>query len=74
MTVQTLILDKGERKYVFRYTAGSEGRVMDQLWRLAEDASSDLDWLDAATLTFQVLCRAATASPAKAGQPHQAGR
>ena len=59
MALQTLILDKGERKYVFRYTPGSEGQVMDQLWRLAEDASTDLDWLDAAALTFQVLCQAA---------------
>jgi hypothetical protein len=59
MTTHTLILDKGERQYVFRYTPGSEGVVTDRLWRLAEDRRCELDWIDAATLTFLVLCRAA---------------
>jgi hypothetical protein len=71
MTMHTLILDKGERQYVFRYTPGSEGQLMDQLWRLAEDERCELDWVDAATLTFQIVCRAA--SPAASMQPYPAG-
>ncbi len=66
MTAQMLILEKGQRKYVFRYTAGSEGQLMDQLWRLAEDPRVDLDWVDAAALSFQVLCRAGSPSVAPA--------
>lgn len=73
MTTQTLILDKGGRKYVFRYTPGSEGQVMDQLWRLAEDGRTDLDWLDAATGVFQVLCQAARSSSAAAVPSGPAG-
>jgi hypothetical protein len=70
MTLHTLILDKGRRHYVFRYPPGSEGLITDRLWRLAEDERSELDWIDAATLTFQVLCRAAGAA---AMQPEPAG-
>jgi hypothetical protein len=69
MTTHTLILDKGERQYVFRYTPGSEGVVTNRLWRLAEDERCELDWVDAATLTFQVLCRAAWLAGAMQRQP-----
>jgi hypothetical protein len=71
--MQTLILDKGARKYVFRYTPGSEGQVMDQLWRLAEDERCDLDWMDAAAGTFQVLAQAAKAVP-RSGRAASASR
>ena len=69
MTTHTLILDKGERQYVFRYTPGSEDVLTDRLWRLAEDRRCELDWVDAATLTFLVLCRAARGVEAMQPQP-----
>jgi hypothetical protein len=54
MTTRTLSLARGGHRYVFRYTAGCEEAVMDRIMRLAEDADCDFDWLDAATLSFQV--------------------
>ena len=59
MTTTTLILDKGLRQYVFRYTSGCETAVLDRIWRLAEDRDVDLDWLDAAVLSFHVVSQAA---------------
>ncbi len=59
MNIRTLSLAKGGHRYVFRYTAGSEEAVMDRIMRLAEDVGYDFDWLDAATLSFQVALLAA---------------
>jgi hypothetical protein len=59
MAPSVLILDKGGRKYVFRYAPGYEGVVMEHLWQLVEDGRSELDWLDAATLSFLIVCQAA---------------
>ena len=59
MNTKTLSLVKDGHKYVFRYTAGSENHVVDEIIRLAEDSDSNLDWLDAATLSFQVARNAA---------------
>jgi hypothetical protein len=49
-----LSLAKDGRKYIFRYAVGCERQVLSELVRLAEDADSGLDWMDAATLGFQV--------------------
>lgn len=51
---RTLVLDKGGHQYVLRYAPGCEESVMDELARLAEDPDSQLDWLDAAAMSFQV--------------------
>lgn len=60
MSIRTLSLLKGGHKYVFRYSAGCEDEVVDAVMALAEDPQSPLDWLDAATLSFQVTqCAAA---------------
>ena len=59
MNTKTLSLVKDGHKYVFRYTAGSENHIVDEIIRLAEDSDSNLDWLDAATLSFQVARNAA---------------
>jgi len=59
MTTRTLTLAKGGHKYVFRYAPGYEDDVVDEIMRLAEDAQTNLDWLDAATLSFQVAHYAA---------------
>ena len=63
MTTQTLSLDKDGHTYVFRYSPGRENEVMDEIIRLAEDPQSTLDWLDAATLSFQVAQSASSHSP-----------
>lgn len=59
MNTKTLSLVKGGHKYVFRYAPGSENQMVDEIVRLAEDADCNLDWLDAATLSFQVARNAA---------------
>ena len=54
MTTRTLSLVKGGHKYVFRYSRGCEDEIVDAIMDLAEDEHSPLDWLDAATLSFQI--------------------
>ncbi len=54
MTTRTLSLAKGGHKYVFRYGPGCEDDMLDAIMELAEDDKSPVDWLDAATLSFQV--------------------
>ena len=57
MTTQarTLTLEKHGQMYVFRYHPGEEDEVVDAIAHAAEDAHSNLDWLDAAKLSFQVI-------------------
>jgi hypothetical protein len=59
MASRTLDFNKNGQTYVFRYAPGDEDAVVEKLMSLAEDAQSPLDWLDAATLSFQVTQRAA---------------
>ena len=54
MTTRTLSLVKGGHKYVFRYSPGCEDDILDSIMELAESDASPIDWLDAATLSFQV--------------------
>jgi len=54
MTTRTLCLVKGGHRYVFRYSPGGEDDMLDAIMELAESDSSPIDWLDAATLSFQV--------------------
>jgi len=58
-TTRTLSLVKAGHKYVFRYSAGCEDDVVDAIIALAEDDENPVDWLDAATLSFQVTQNAA---------------
>ncbi len=59
MSVRTLSLLKDGHRYVFRYSSGCEGQVVDEIASLADDQNSGLSWLDAATLSFQVTQQAA---------------
>lgn len=59
MSCRTLTLVKGGQKYIFRYSPGMENPIVDEIVRLAEDPQTNLDWLDAATLSFQVAQGAA---------------
>jgi hypothetical protein len=54
METRTLSLAKGGHKYVFRYRPGAENEIVDEIMNLAESREANLDWLDAATLGFQV--------------------
>ena len=49
-----LILNKGSEKYIFRYTSGSEGDLLDALVFQASDSGTDFDWFDAAVLSFKL--------------------
>ena len=59
MSTRTLSLVKGGHKYVFRYSLGCEDDIVDAIMALAEDKRAPVDWLDAATLSFQVTQNAA---------------
>jgi len=62
MSHKTLTLVKSGHKYVFRYSPGNESEIVDEIARLAENPKANLDWLDAATLSFQVAQGAAVDS------------
>ncbi len=59
MDTKTLSLVKGSHKYMFRYRPGAEDEIIDEIMRLAESRNCNLDWLDAASLGFQVTRYAA---------------
>ena len=71
MSVRVLSLAKGTHRYIFRYTTGCEDQVIDEIMRLADDPDCNLDWLDAATLGFQIAHYSALAcqQAMKAGSP-----
>ena len=54
MTKRTLSFEKQGQTFIFRYPAGGEDAVIDAIMELAESADCSLDWLDAATISFQV--------------------
>ena len=60
MTTRTLSLTKDGQKHVFKYSPGCESDVVTHIMQLAGDKRSGLDWLDAATLSFQVAQAAAS--------------
>jgi len=49
-----LILNKGPEKFIFRYEAGSEDKLLDALIKQAGDNSTAFDWFDAAVLSFKL--------------------
>lgn len=44
---------------MFRYAPGQEDKVVEEIMQLAEREDTPLDWLDAATLSFQITQHAA---------------
>lgn len=58
-TKRTLGLVKDGHKYIFRYACGNEDRLVDQIMDMVEDENNNLDWLDAANLSYQVTQYAA---------------
>ena len=59
MMKHVLCLAKDGEKYVFRYRPGDEGRIVDEIMYQADRQGGSLDWMDAATLSFQVAQNAA---------------
>ncbi len=59
MTIRTLGLEKGGQTYLLRYQVGLEDEVVEEVMRMADDHSLDFDWMDAATMSFQVTHLAA---------------
>ena len=49
-----LILKKGKQKFIFRYTSGSEDKLLDVFIEQAKNGRTDFDWFDAAVLSFKL--------------------
>ena len=49
-----LVLIKHGHRYVFRYERGEETKVLSGLIDLARDPQNELDWFDAAVLSYQM--------------------
>ena len=52
--MRTITLNKGIHRYVFRYTDGCECDVLEAAAQMAADDSCQFDWLDAASVSFQI--------------------
>ena len=50
---------KGTHQYVFRYIEGSECEVLEAVAELAADPTNNFDWLDAASISFQITAEQA---------------
>jgi len=53
-TKKQLVLNKGQQKFIFRYTTGSENELLDAVVSQARDSRTDFDWFDAAVLSFNL--------------------
>ena len=49
-----LVLNKGTEKFIFRYDAGCEDKLLDALIEQAKDSRTNFDWFDAAVLSFKL--------------------
>jgi hypothetical protein len=54
-TDRQLVLNKGTEKFIFRYEAGCEDKLLDALTEQAKDKRTDFDWFDAAVLSFKLV-------------------
>ncbi|MHC4562063.1 MAG: hypothetical protein ACYS8X_04735 [Planctomycetota bacterium] len=59
MNRRVLTFAKDGQTYLFRYAPGCEDDVVDEIMKLAEERDCPVDWLDAATLSFQIAQYAA---------------
>lgn len=60
MTTRTVRFNKRGQHYIFRYRNDMQDELISHITTLAESREHDLDWLDAATLSFQIAQQAAT--------------
>lgn len=61
MQPRTVALSRNGHIYVFRYWPGHEDAIIDEIMRLAQGPDTDLDWIDAARLSFQITQQAVMA-------------
>jgi hypothetical protein len=59
MITRTLRFDKDGHTYILTYARGMEDAAVEEVMRLADDRKLNFDWLDAATLSFQITGYAA---------------
>lgn len=55
MDYRTAQICKGEQMFCFRYEAGAEDRVIEELMHLAEDETCELGWQDAVELSLAIV-------------------
>ena len=60
--MRQLVLNKGSKKFIFRYECGHEDNLLDALITQAKDRRTEFDWFDAAVLSFKLtqslICQA----------------
>jgi len=59
MTTRTLRFTKDGQYYIFRYRYDMQDEMIDHIMDMAESSEYNVDWLDAATLSFQIAQHAA---------------
>ena len=52
---RTLRLETGGEHYILRYWPGDEDKIVREIKLLAADPSTNVTWLDAAKMSFEVL-------------------
>ncbi|MBT3201795.1 MAG: hypothetical protein HN350_17985 [Phycisphaerales bacterium] len=65
MTTRTMKFEKDGHDYIFRYRSDAPDEIIDHLMTLAESSKYNIDWLDAATLSFQITQIAAVSQANK---------
>jgi hypothetical protein len=60
MTTKTIRFAKNGQHYIFCYRYDMQDEMIDHIMDLAESNEYNVDWLDAATLSFQIAQHAAT--------------
>jgi hypothetical protein len=59
MGMRSVSINKDGQYFLFRYQPGCEDDVVEKLMALADSDSCPIQWMDAATLSFQITQRAA---------------
>ncbi len=59
MTTKTMRFTKGGQHFIFRYRYDMQDEMIDHIMDIAESGEYNVDWLDAATLSFQIAQHAA---------------
>jgi hypothetical protein len=54
VATRQISLQKGARRYVFRYAAGQEAKIIDALASMASSQDNSFDWFDASVLSYQI--------------------
>jgi len=55
MDIHTIALRKPKRAYVLKYKEGSEEQAVEEVMRWADDPAFEIDWQDAASISWRIL-------------------